>query len=74
MKYLKLLSKAHAGFVMALLDPGDSASLIPAGPDIIFNNLKQTSPSVIYASAYLLEVIIIFMVESVCDINTLGMV
>ncbi|KAJ3898100.1 hypothetical protein F5879DRAFT_654784 [Lentinula edodes] len=47
---------AHAGFVMALLDPGDSASLIPAGPDIIFNNLKQTSPSVIYASAYLLEV------------------
>ncbi|KAJ3807588.1 hypothetical protein F5876DRAFT_68001 [Lentinula aff. lateritia] len=41
---------------MALLDPGDSASLIPASPDTIFSNLEQTLPSVIYASPYLLEV------------------
>ncbi|KAJ4469967.1 hypothetical protein C8J55DRAFT_551543 [Lentinula edodes] len=47
---------ARVGFVMALLDPEDSASLIPASSDVIYNSYQQTSPSLIYAGANLLEI------------------
>ncbi|KAJ3820104.1 hypothetical protein F5880DRAFT_1615858 [Lentinula raphanica] len=45
----------HTGFVMALLNPKDSLSQVPANPDLIFKSYIQTSPSIIYATPQLLE-------------------
>ncbi|KAJ3871569.1 hypothetical protein F5051DRAFT_446052 [Lentinula edodes] len=47
---------ARIGFVMALFNPEDSTSLIPASSDAIYNSYKQTSPSLIYAGPNLLEI------------------
>ncbi|KAJ3770019.1 hypothetical protein FB446DRAFT_790862 [Lentinula raphanica] len=45
----------HTGFVMALLNPKDNLSQVPADPGLVFNSYIQTSPSIIYATPQLLE-------------------
>ncbi|KAJ3928039.1 MAG: hypothetical protein NXY57DRAFT_1064096 [Lentinula lateritia] len=46
----------RVGFVMALLDPEDTASLIPASFTTIYNSYKQILPSITYLGANSLEV------------------
>ncbi|KAJ3710840.1 hypothetical protein C8R42DRAFT_757307 [Lentinula raphanica] len=46
----------HTGFVMALLNPKDNLSRVPADPDLVFKSYIQTSPSIIYATPQLLEI------------------
>ncbi|KAF5366106.1 hypothetical protein D9757_012692 [Collybiopsis confluens] len=47
---------ARSGFSMALLNPFDSSSAIPASPQTVFEGLKCTQPSYVYASPTLIEI------------------
>lgn len=49
---------------MALLDPEDTASLIPASFTTIYNSYKQILPSITYLGANSLEVLLITQICS----------
>ncbi|KAF5366907.1 hypothetical protein D9757_011397 [Collybiopsis confluens] len=49
-------SKARSGFAMALLNPLDPSSIIPASPKTIFEGFLSTNPSYVYASPALIEI------------------
>ncbi|KIK71517.1 hypothetical protein GYMLUDRAFT_338794 [Collybiopsis luxurians FD-317 M1] len=45
----------HSGFVMAMLDPREKSSMVPASPNTIYNGFLLTKPSYVYASPTLIE-------------------